>query len=190
MISHILESHIDEEFNSGRGYLHLYTGDGKGKTTAAVGLAIRCAGIGEDVIFAQFLKTGESGELNLLRRVPHVEVILPGKKFGFSWTMSPEDKKEAERTYYDYLAKILKRAQYGDYRMLILDEILDAIRLKLVDEVLFMQFLDEMPDEIEVVLTGRGPSQAMIDRAAYVTEMHKVKHPFDDGVKSRRGIEY
>ena len=170
------------------GLIHIYCGDGKGKTTAAMGLALRCAGSGRKVLLLQFLKDGKSSEFAALAHVPGIEVIPQTRTFGFSWTLTPEEKAEAAAYYAGLLEEAFRRA--GGFELLVLDEALGACAAGLVEESRLLALLDGKPEALELVLTGRNPSPGMLDRADYVTEMKKVKHPFEKGVSARAGIEY
>ena len=170
------------------GLIHIYCGDGKGKTTAAMGLAVRCAGSGRKVLLVQFLKDGRSSEFASLAHVPNIEVIPQTRTFGFTWTLTPEEKKEAAAYYTGLLEEAFRRS--GAFDLLILDEALGACTSGMVDEARLLALLEAKPEGLEVVLTGRGPSQALQDRASYVTEMRMVKHPFEQGIPAREGIEY
>lgn len=171
-----------------KGLIHLYCGEGKGKTTAAMGLALRAAGAGKRVLVLQFFKDGSSSEIQALGRFDNVEVVAHRKQFGFFWTLSDAEKEEA-RVYYTALLEETM-AQSGAYGLLVLDEAMSACTNKVIDEERLLDLLANKPEELEVVLTGRNPSQAMIDRADYVTEMRKIKHPFDRGIPARHGVEY
>lgn len=170
------------------GLIHIYCGDGKGKTTAAMGLALRCAGSGRKVLLLQFLKDGKSSEFAALAHVPNIEVIPQTRTFGFTWTLTPEERAEAAAYYAGLLEEAFRRA--GGFDLLILDEALGACTTGMVDESRLLALLDEKPEPLEIVLTGRDPSQALQDLADYVTEMKMVKHPFGRGVAAREGIEY
>lgn len=170
------------------GMVHIYCGDGKGKTSAAVGLAARAAGAGLLVLFAQFLKTGDSAELAALERMAGVDVALPTRSFGFVWTLSDEEKAQMHEVYATFWRELLARAER--YDVLVADELLDAINLGLVDWQEVLAWLEGRPAGLEVVLTGRDPAPELVELADYVSEVRKVKHPFDRGVAARRGIEY
>lgn len=170
------------------GLIHIYCGEGKGKTTAAIGLAVRCAGSGRKVLILQFLKDGKSSEFASLSHVPGIEAVPQTKTFGFTWTLAPKEKQEAAAYYASLLEDAFCRA--GDFDLLILDEALGACAAGLLDESRLLSLLDGKPEPLEIVLTGRGPSQALQERADYVTEMKMVKHPFQRGVSAREGIEY
>lgn len=168
---------------------HIYTGDGKGKTTAAVGLSIRCAGSGGEVLFTQFLKDNKSSELSLLQKIENITVILCDETFGFYSRMEEETKKRAKVVYHNYLQTIIEKVRQQEYVMLVLDEIIGAYNYNLIDRKLLLEFLQGKPDGLEVVMTGRNPHKELVELADYVSEIVKVKHPFDKGVIARRGIE-
>lgn len=170
------------------GMVHIYCGDGKGKTSAAVGLAARAAGAGLSVLFAQFLKTGDSAELAALERVGGVDVVLPARSFGFVWTLSDAQKNQMREVYAAFWRELAKQAE--GYDVFVADELLDAINLGLVDLAEAVAWLRGRRAGLEVVLTGRDPAPELLELADYVSEVRKVKHPFDRGVAARRGIEY
>lgn len=170
------------------GLIHIYCGDGKGKTTAAMGLAVRCAGSGRKVLLLQFLKDGKSSEFASLAHVPNIEAVPQKRTFGFSWTLSEEEKREARDYYSGLLEDAFRRS--GAFDLLALDEAMSACATGMIDEGRLLELLAGKPAELEVVLTGRDPSQALVDAADYVTEMRKVKHPYERGIAARKGIEY
>lgn len=172
------------------GCIHVYCGDGKGKTTASIGLGIRAAGRGKQVIIARFLKTDDSGEVEILKQIPGIEVLPCEKSFGFFFQMTEEDKKEASVYYSSLLENAFSKAYEVKDGLLILDEIMAACNYKLISEERLLNLLKGRPENLEVVLTGRNPSKAVLEAADYVSEIHKVKHPFDIGVVAREGIEY
>lgn len=204
------------------GYLHLYCGDGKGKTTAALGLALRMAGAGKPVIIARFLKNDDSGEVKALRQVAGITVFPCEKTFGFTWNMKEEQKKEAALYYGLLLEQAWKKAEilcreetlcrtdtFGRAEafsssgngcpgevwsrpqgLLILDEASGALKAGLLSLETLLTYLDGRPEGLEVVITGRRPPKELIIRAEYITEMKKKCHPYDQGVKARRGVEY
>ncbi len=173
-----------------KGYVHIYCGDGKGKTTAAVGLAVRAAGRGKRVVIARFLKTEDSGEVEVLRSIPGITVLPCEKTFGFYFQMTEDQKREAARYYSQLLERAWSAATDNQTDLLILDEIMAACTCHLVDEERLCQFLDNRPGRLEVVMTGRNPSEELQARADYISEVKKGKHPFDHGVAAREGIEY
>lgn len=173
-----------------KGCIHIYCGDGKGKTSAAIGLALRAAGRGRKILIVRFLKTDDSGEVPVLGRIPGIRVMPCERTFGFASRMSPEQKKEAADYYSSRFAWACREAEEGDYDMLLLDEILAACRYGLVREAEVVHFLQNRPEKLETVLTGRDPSAALVDLADYVSEIRMQKHPFTRGVGAREGIEY
>ena len=174
---------------SGTGLIHLYCGDGKGKTTAAVGLAVRHAGAGGKVVLAQFLKDGTSGECRALAGLKNVTMLAANPCGKFSFQMSGEEKQECRAAVGRMFAAATGFAVREGATLLVLDEVCAAVNRGFLDEDALLAFLDSRPEGLEVVLTGRGPSEAMQARADYITEMVKRRHPFDRGVGARKGIE-
>lgn len=171
------------------GLIHIYCGDGKGKTTAATGLAIRACGAGKKVVFAQFLKDGTSSEIRLLKKIGGTEVLyLPSHK-GFYNTLCEEDKRQTKKEYREFFKNTIERAK-KDCELLVLDEINAACGYGIIAEETILSFLRNKPDGLEVVLTGRNPPESFVRAADYVTEMKKIKHPYDAGIAARVGIEY
>ena len=173
-----------------RGCIHIYCGDGKGKTSAAVGLAVRAAGRGKTVLAVRFLKTEDSGEVPVLRHIPGITVAPCRKTFGFVFRMTPEQKTEAAAYYTEQFAWACKEAVQGGYDVLVLDEIMAACNYQMVSEEAVAAFLEEKPEKLEVVLTGRDPSERLTGLADYVSEIQMRKHPFTEGIPAREGIEY
>lgn len=172
-----------------RGLVHIYSGDGKGKTTASIGLCIRCAGSGGNVLFSQFIKNNQSSELNILKQIPNTQVITCDKTFGFISRLSEVERFEAKKVYSDYLEYVLEQVRTKNFRMLVLDEIIGAYNYEVIDCQTLIDFLKNKPESLEVIMTGRNPSLELIELADYISEVKKVKHPFDHGVSARIGIE-
>lgn len=170
------------------GLIHLYCGDGKGKTTAALGLALRAAGAGKQVVFTQFFKDGSSSEIEPLAALPGVRVFHADTVRGFYRNMTPIQREQAGKDYTALFRQVTQAAQEAD--LLILDEIVSACNRGVVPEKLVTDFLREKPTRLEVVLTGRNPSAALLELADYITEMRKLRHPFDRGIGARKGIEF
>ena len=172
-----------------KGYVHLYCGNGKGKTTTGMGLCVRAAGYGYRVLIYQFMKDNNTSERNSLALLPGVTVVngLPAEKFSFQ--MSEEEKKERRGYYEEQFERITKKAVTEDFDVLFCDELVYAIRAGLFPEEKLLGFLKDRPEKLEVILTGRDPSPALIDACDYVSEIVKVKHPFDKGLPARKGIE-
>lgn len=172
------------------GLVHIYCGTGKGKTTAAMGLALRCAGYGGRVLLMQFMKRDNSGERRILAQLPQVTLweTYPAAKFSFQ--MNATECAQAAAWYTAQFQQIVKVIQQGGYRMLVLDELLSCIRCGFLDESLVVNFLQQKPEELEVVITGRDLSEKLVTQADYVTEMTKWKHPYDQGIPARQGVEF
>ena len=173
-----------------KGLIHIYCGDGKGKTSAATGLAVRAAGCGKQVLFARFLKNEESGELEILDRIPEIHVIHLERSFGFYRTLTEAEQAEVRQMYEALWQDIVRRAETDVYDVLVMDEFMAAYNYGLIGHDAAFAFLREKPERLEVVLTGRDPDEALVELADYVSEIRKVKHPFDRGIRARRGIEY
>lgn len=170
--------------------VHLYCGDGKGKTTAAVGLAVRFAGRGGKVVLAQFLKDGTSGECRALAKLGNVTMLAVNPARKFSFQMTDEEKTQTADAIQRTFSAATGYAVRESAGLLILDEVCAAISCGFLEEQAVLDFLDSRPDTLEVVLTGRDPSDALQSRADYITEMAKRRHPFDDGIAAREGIEW
>ena len=168
--------------------IHLYHGDGKGKTTAATGLALRAAGSGMRVLFTQFFKDGSSSELKSLSQVSGITIVYPELCLGSYVTMGEKEKAEMSGYYHCLLHETLQKA--ADYDLIVLDEIVSTYGYNMVDRNELLEFLKAEGHNKEIVLTGRHPAPELVELADYVTEMKKEKHPFDKGIVARKGIEY
>lgn len=167
------------------GLVHLYYGDGKGKTTAAMGLALRALGSGKRVVVLQFLKGGQSGEIPLLEQLgAKIYRGKAGQKFVFQ--MNDAEKAETRALQNANLAAAM--AEPAD--LLILDEAGSAWELDMVDKALLQQAVLQRPAGQECVLTAHAAPQWMLEAADYVTEMKCLRHPYQKGVAARKGIEY
>ena len=177
-----------------KGLVEIYTGDGKGKTTAALGLALRAAGAGKKVLFYQFLKPLciESGERQVLNQgIAGIEINCLNRP----WDMAKsfENKKETEQMQLAIkaaLQKIAEAATNKIYDCIILDEIVLCISKGLAQIEDIKKIIESGNQVIEIVLTGRGATRELIEIADLVTEMKNIKHPFNNGIKARKGIEY
>ena len=172
-----------------KGLIQVYTGNAKGKSTAAFGLAVRASGHGYKVVIIQFMKTGSYyGEINGLKKLsPEVEIYSYGKKgFVHKRGIDSEDIALA----HEALNHAEKAMLSPDTDIVILDEINNALYFELLtlDEVIAL--INKKPDHIELVLTGRNVPQEIVDKAHLVTEMKEIKHPYQLGIASRKGIEY
>lgn len=171
------------------GCIHIYFGNGKGKTTAAAGLALRALGTGMPVVVAQFLKHKPSGEIRMLAEFPGVTIFLGKAGSGFTNTMTTAQREETLAIHLRHFAQATLVAQQQG-GLLVLDEILGAIETGLFPEDALIQFLKARPDTLEVVLTGRSPSDALLALGDYLTEMRCLRHPYEKGIGAREGIEY
>ncbi|MDR1620668.1 MAG: cob(I)yrinic acid a,c-diamide adenosyltransferase [Clostridiales bacterium] len=172
------------------GLIHIYTGDGKGKSTAALGLALRAAGRKKQVVIAQFLKGGDTGELYTLAHIPNITLMRNSRDYGFFHTLDDADKQAVYRENTQNLLTACELAQKGQCDMLILDEIWPAYNLRAVDTQAMERLLAEKKTAPELVLTGRDAPASFIEKADYVTNMQCAKHPFTRGIAAREGIEY
>ncbi len=198
--------------------VHIYCGNGKGKTTAAVGLAIRAAGKNIPVLFAQFLKYGGSGELEIMKNIPRIDIRYVDKAYGFSWQLDEAGKKEQIDDYAKFIKEIeiwidnmgknedliplipdkdnslvvdTEKREDTVELVVVLDEILDAVNCHIIDENILFRLIDKYSrNKVEFILTGRNPSVALSERADYISNIEAVKHPYKNGIKARCGIEY
>ncbi len=171
-----------------KGYIQIYTGNGKGKTTAAIGQAIRAAGFGLKTYMIQFMKEYPYNEINALEKLNDwIDVVQCGKDdYVYKRELPPDDEiKKARNGLNDAKAKMLS----GEYDIIILDEICVAIYFKLFTTEDVLEFVKSKPDNIELILTGRYCPQELINAADLVTEMTEVKHYYQKGVLARKGIE-
>lgn len=171
------------------GLIHIYEGDGKGKTTAAIGLAVRVAGAGGNVLFTQFLKDGTSSEISVLNKIKGMEVYSCTEKLGFVFRMNKEEKAAAAKVYDRYFEEIKKRLLKLDYHLLVLDEVLDACSTGILQEQKLYTFLMAKQPHLEVVMTGHSCTERLEQLADYYSKITKVHHPYDRGIKARMGIE-
>lgn len=173
------------------GKIHIYAGDGKGKTTAAIGLSVRAAGYGYRVLFSQFLKDGQSSEIKILENISQIEVLQAQAIKKFVFAMNQQEKIETKQITEEYFAKLIIRLEEKKTDVLILDEILGAISTGMLAEEKLLEFLKNKPKNLEVVLTGRDPSPDLIKLTDYYSKIEAVKHPYQtEHLKARQGIEF
>ena len=172
------------------GLVLINTGDGKGKTTAALGTALRCAGYGRPVLILQFIKgTWHYGELESLKLIPQITLRRAGA--GFYKILDDRFPEEVHRqAAADGLAIARQAVRSGDYALVVLDEILYAIQEGLLSLADVVALLGERKPDVSVVLTGRHAPPELIELADTVTEMREVKHPFQKGILAMKGIDY
>lgn len=168
--------------------IQLYCGDGKGKTTAAMGQAIRAAGRGFPVVIAQFLKSENTGERNVLEKVAGITLLPVPEQVKFSFAMDETERGEAEERNHCLLRQIDQALENGA-AMAILDEACAAMATGLLEEEDVVKLLDRWTER-ELILTGRNPPESLIERADYITEMRALRHPYEKGITARLGIEY
>lgn len=169
-----------------KGYIQVYTGDGKGKTTAALGLAVRAAGAGLKVFVGQFIKLGEYSEIKALKRFADLITV---EQFGMGGLIkgrpTPEDVAAAQKG----LARIQSIMASKEYHMVIMEEANVAVRLELLSVQDLIDIMDSKPEDVELVITGRDADSTIIEKADLVTEMREIKHYYQKGVAARVGIE-
>lgn len=171
------------------GLIHIYCGDGKGKTSSAIGVSIRALSNNYKVLFIQFLKDGDSSEIERLKRFNNIKIITGKGPKGFTFYMTDEDKEKVKNVH-DYNLKAgIELCYKKEVDLIILDEVIGAMNLNLLDNNLLLDFLQNKPENLEVIMTGRDPDKKLIDISNYVSEIKKIKHPFDKGIAARRGID-
>ena len=184
-----LKEQEQRTIRKGTGLVHIYCGDGKGKTTTGMGLCVRAAGYGYRVLIYQFMKDNTTSERKILEKVDGI-TLLPGlEQEKFSFQMTPEEKRERREFYNEQFRKVTQKAVSEDYDVLFMDETVYTIRAGLLDEGLVIDFLKHKPDKLEVIMTGQDPSRELMEQADYVSEIRKIKHPFDRHQPARDGIE-
>jgi cob(I)alamin adenosyltransferase len=165
-----------------KGLTHIYTGDGKGKTTAAVGLGVRACGHGMKVLMVQFLKSIPTGEMNSLKLLEPGFVLHRGTSSRkFTWQMSEAEKAQTAAEQQSIFEYAVKAARNGECDLLILDEVLGAVSAGMIDKEQLVNFIKNKPDRLELVLTGRGAGNELVGLADYVSEIRAVKHPAEKG---------
>lgn len=169
-----------------KGFVHIYTGDGKGKTTAALGLALRAAGAGLKVYICQFMKNGRYGEIKTLSKIKGIKI----EQFGRGCFVKNNPKKKDIECAREGLEKAASCVSSGRYDVVILDELNVAVKLGLIALEDVIGLIDLRPIFVELVLTGRDCPSKLFKYADIVTCMKEVKHHYNNGIKSRRGIEY
>lgn len=173
-----------------RGLIHIYTGNGKGKTTACIGLAVRMTGSGGKVLYAFMQKGRRSSEIAVLEAMENVDVfrICTIKKFSFQ--LNETEKIEYRRQHEEGLKKIMELYRSEKYDMVVVDELLGAIQEKAIVLADVLDFLKNKPKECEIIITGRQAPVELIAIADYVSEIKEIKHPYNNGVSARKGIEF
>lgn len=169
--------------------LQIYCGGGKGKTTAAIGLAVRASGADMDVLFVQFMKGSYTSELSALEKLPRIELRRCDRDYGFYKNMTDADKADITRCHNELLEYAFgedseKRA------MIILDEFCGAYGYDLMDKELAERLILENKDKTEIILTGRFPAEVFLNAADYISAINCVRHPYTKGIAARKGVEF
>lgn len=170
--------------------IQIYCGDGKGKTTAALGLAVRAAGAGMRVRFVQLLKGGHTSELASLARLPEVTVCRCDRDYGFTFRMTEADRAAVTACHNRLLTETVQAMAAHSTDLVVLDELFAAYNAGLLDRTLAEQLVRDCPASEELVLTGREPAECFLAAADYISEIRAVRHPYTRGVAAREGIEY
>jgi len=178
-----------QEKIAGTGLVHIYCGDGKGKTTTGMGLCLRAAGFGYQVLIYQFMKNNRTSERKSLEQIENIRILEGLEEEKFSFQLTEEERRQRLEFYNSQFRTVTRMAAEESYDVLFLDEAIYTIRAGLLDEELVAEFLENKPEKLEVILTGQGPSQRLLDLADYVSEIRKIKHPFDHRQPARDGIE-
>lgn len=172
-----------------KGYVQIYTGNGKGKTTAALGIALRALGHGIRTYIGQFMKGEDYGELEAIKLLkPYIKIERYGKK-GFIHVKKEPDEEQIKLAK-EGLEKAKEALLSGQYGIVVLDEALTAIFFKLISIDEILELIKHKPENVELILTGRYAPEELIDAADLVTEMKEIKHYYSKGVLARKGIEY
>lgn len=173
------------------GLVQIYCGNGKGKTTAAVGLGIRAIGNEYKVIMIQFLKHDTTGECRMIKTLePGFKIFHFEKKRGFTWQLNEDEKQELRSETSNALKFASKVMDTGQCDVLILDELLNSLELGFVTEEEVCELIDSKSEDVELVLTGRNLPESIAKRADYISKIEDVKHPMKNGIDARRGIEF
>lgn len=173
------------------GFVQIYTGNGKGKTTAAIGQGIRAYGNGLKVIMVQFLKSGKTGELNTIDELgENFEIFRFEKRRGFVWTLSEEEKLEVKKEVgvaYNFILDIIENCKCD---MLIIDEIMGVLKNEFLSVEDVLNLIEKKPKNMELIMTGRNVPEEIVNKANLVTEMREIKHYYKEGVPARKGVEF
>lgn len=172
-----------------KGLTHIIYGMGKGKTTGAVGCALRAAGSGMKVVFVSLMKDGTSSENSMLEKCG-IKLMYCDRNYGFTFEMTDKDKQEITACHNALLGKALELAQNGEADMLVIDELFCAYEYGLCDKELAKSIVSCKPENVELVLTGHDPDEFFLQAADYVSRVESPKHPYEKGIAARKGIEF
>lgn len=170
------------------GLVHIYTGDGKGKSTAAIGLGLRATGNDMKVLLVSFLKGMDTCEEIAISKIDNFEQIKEVKTNKFTWNMNDKELIEVTKNHNNSLMQAIKKSKNID--ILIFDEIISTYNLNLIDKKLLLNFIRNKPNGLEIILTGRQPAEELLELADYVSEVNCIKHPYEKGIPARKGIEF
>ena len=170
--------------------IHAYYGDGKGKSTAAAGAALRAAGNRMRVMYVQFLKTENTGERLALQSIDGINLTSCPLELKFTYEMDDRERQQVSMMYRGIFERAVSITLSDRYDMIVLDEVFDVINEGMLSESSVFEFISNAQNNIEIIMTGRKPPKRFIDAADYVTEFKKHKHPYDRGIQARKGIEY
>lgn len=173
-----------------KGLIHIYTGEGKGKTTSAVGLATRALGHGLKVYYAHFMKRPEKYGYNEIQSLKKLGATILSYTSGHPFCDSSIKKETLQEEMEEAIIRLSEFIQNDPPDLLIMDEILITIRDNFFSEEKLLNFIQDKPEQTELVLTGRAVTEKIMEQADYVSRIEKVKHPFDKGILGRRGIEF
>ncbi len=172
--------------------LHIYSGDGKGKTTAATGLAVRALGSGKRVLFVQFFKNGDSGEVAVLQTQPNLTYLKAAQDYRlFAWE-TPAGKADATKAYHDLLDEAVANIKAAHFDLVVLDEAISCYNFAYLCKESLLALCQQASGaaNFELVLTGRDPDDALCALADYHSAIQKIKHPYDAGQPARKGVEF
>ena len=172
------------------GLVHIYTGDGKGKTTAAVGLATRALGQGLRVCYVSFHKRPEKYGYTEMQSLEKLGATILNMAKGHPHMDTSLDVDKIRQETHDALKTVLTLIRAESFDLLIMDEIIISVRDKFIEEQELIDFILNKPENMELIITGRGATNRMIEIAHYVSQINKIKHPYDEGISSRKGIEF
>lgn len=170
-----------------KGYIQVYTGDGKGKTTAALGLALRAAGAGLRVFIAQFIKKQKCGEHRIISE--RLKDLVTVRQYGEGLILRRKRTQSDVKAAQSGLAEIREVMRSGQYDIVVLDEVNVAVRHHLIGLADLLDIMEKKPEGVELVITGRYAEERVIEKADLVTEMREIKHYREKGTRARRGIE-
>ncbi|MDR0914157.1 MAG: cob(I)yrinic acid a,c-diamide adenosyltransferase [Oscillospiraceae bacterium] len=170
--------------------LHIYYGDGKGKTTAAIGAAVRAAGQGLHVLLVQFLKGENTGERHTLAQIENITLMPCPLEIDFTFDMTEAQKAQTSKIVKELFERSVKISLTEKYDVLIFDEVFSALQAKMLVQSELIAFLAEAPNSLEIVLTGHNPPDAVLAMGDYISRIRKIRHPYDKGIAARKGIEF